>query len=146
MVAFRALGPGEAADSSEVSSWSGLQGWATHSEIALYWRTEAVVHVCNEILLSHKKKPHISISSNEVDEPRAYCTESSKLEKEKQMSYVNTRIWNLEGWYWWICLLISSGDVDKGNKFMDKGGREEEKGVGCIERATWKHIRCCCCC
>ena len=57
-----------------------------------------MVHICNEILLSHKKE-HISVSSNEVDEPRAYCTESSKSEREKQMSYINTCIWNLEEWY-----------------------------------------------
>ena len=35
---------------------------------------EAVVHIHNEILLSHKKE-HIQVSSNEVDEPRTYYTE-----------------------------------------------------------------------
>ena len=33
-----------------------------------------VVHIHNGILLSHKKE-HISVSSNEVDEPRTYYTE-----------------------------------------------------------------------
>ena len=35
---------------------------------------EAVVHIHNEILLSHKKEC-ICISSNKVDEPRTYYTE-----------------------------------------------------------------------
>ena len=49
---------------------------------------EAVVHIYNGILLSHKKE-HIWVSSNEVDEPRAYYTEWSKSEREKQVSYTN---------------------------------------------------------
>ena len=35
---------------------------------------EVVVHIHNRILLSHKKE-HIWVSSDEVDEPRAYYTE-----------------------------------------------------------------------
>ena len=38
---------------------------------------EVVVHIYNGILLSHKKEC-IWVSSNEVDEPRACCTEWSK--------------------------------------------------------------------
>ena len=38
----------------------------------------------NWILLSHIKE-HFWVSSNEVDKPRAYCTEWSKPEREKQM-------------------------------------------------------------
>ena len=34
---------------------------------------EAVVHTYNGILLSRKKE-HMSVSSNEVDEPKAYYT------------------------------------------------------------------------
>ena len=43
---------------------------------------EAVVHIHNGILLGHKKE-HIWVSSNEVDEPRDYYTESSKSERER---------------------------------------------------------------
>jgi len=43
---------------------------------------EAVVHIYNAILLSHKKE-RIWVSSNEVDEPRAYYTEWSKSERER---------------------------------------------------------------
>ena len=46
---------------------------------------EVVAHIHNEILLSHKKE-HIWVSSNEVNEPRAYYTEWSKSEREKYIS------------------------------------------------------------
>ena len=43
---------------------------------------EAVVWIYNAILLSHKKEC-IWVSSNEVDEPRAYYTEVEQKEKNK---------------------------------------------------------------
>ena len=43
---------------------------------------EAVVHIYNGILLSHKRE-HIWVSSNEVYEPRVYYTEWSKSERKK---------------------------------------------------------------
>ena len=36
---------------------------------------------------------------SEVDEPRAHYRELNKSEREKQISYINTYIWNLEKWY-----------------------------------------------
>ena len=51
---------------------------------------EAEVHICNGMLLGHKKE-HLWVSSNEVDEPRTYYTEWSQKE-EKQMSYILTHI------------------------------------------------------
>ena len=74
------------------------------------------------------KKECIWVSSNEVDEPRAYYTEWSKSERKKQISYIDTYIWNLEGWYWWICSQSSNGDSDTENRLMDKGGEEEGEG------------------
>ena len=56
---------------------------------------EAVVHIYDGILLSYKKE-QFWVSSNEVDEPRAYHIEWGKSEREKQISYVNAYIWNLE--------------------------------------------------
>ena len=44
----------------------------------------SVVHIYNGILLSHKKE-HIWVSSNEVDQPRAYYTEWGKSERENQL-------------------------------------------------------------
>ena len=60
---------------------------------------EAVVHIYIyiqwNILLSHKKEC-TWVSSDEVDEPRAYYTEWSKSEREKQVSYINAYTWSLE--------------------------------------------------
>ena len=50
---------------------------------------QAVVLAYNRIILSHKKEC-IWVSSNEVDETRAYYTEWSKSEREKQILYINT--------------------------------------------------------
>ena len=88
---------------------------------------EVVVHIHNGILLSHKKE-HIWVNSNEVDEPRAYYTEWGKSEREKQISYSNTYIRNLERWYWWIYLQGSNGETDVENRLMDIGGGEEWQG------------------
>ena len=48
--------------------------------------------------------PGIWVSSNEVDEPGAYYTEWNKSEREKQISYINPCMWNLEQRYWWTSL------------------------------------------
>ena len=41
-------------------------------------------------------KKCIPVSSNEVDEPRAYDTEWSKSEREREILYSNACLWNLE--------------------------------------------------
>ena len=52
---------------------------------------EVVIHIYNEILLSHKKQ-QIWVSSSEVDESRACYTEWSKSERENQILYINAYI------------------------------------------------------
>ena len=52
------------------------------------WMDKAVVRIHNGILLSYKKE-HRWINSNEVGEPRAYYTELSKSERERQISHIN---------------------------------------------------------
>ena len=47
---------------------------------------ETVEHIYNGILLNHKKE-HIWVSSNEVDEHRAYYIEWSKPESKKKTKY-----------------------------------------------------------
>ena len=54
-----------------------------------------MAYIYNRILLSYNKE-HISVSPNEVDKPRAYCTEWSKSERERQLLYINTSVWSLE--------------------------------------------------
>ena len=83
---------------------------------------EVVVHVYNGILLSHKKE-HMWVSSHEVDEPRACYTEWSKLEREKQISYVNTYIRNLENRYWRTYLQGRGRDADVENRSVNTQGR-----------------------
>ena len=56
---------------------------------------EIVVHTHDGVLLSYKKE-RIWLSFNEVDKPRAYYTEWSKSEREKQIPYINAYIWNLD--------------------------------------------------
>ena len=76
---------------------------------------EVVVHIQSMIVLSHEKE-NLWVSSNDVDEPRAYYTEWSKLEREKQMSYVNAYIWNLERWYQWNYLQGRNENTDVENR------------------------------
>ena len=81
---------------------------------------ETVVEIYDEILLSHKKE-HIWVSSDEVDEPRAYYTEWGKSERERQVPYINAYVWNLERWYWLTYSQSSIGVADTENRHMDKG-------------------------
>ena len=45
-----------------------------------------------------------------------------KSEREKQISYINAYIWNLERWYGWTYLQGSSGDADTENRLVDTVG------------------------
>ena len=69
-------------------------------------------------------KKNIWVSPNEVDEPKACYTEWSKSEREKQIPYINTYIWNLERWYWWAYLQGSSRDADRENKLVASVGED----------------------
>ena len=66
------------------------------------------------------------VSSNEVDEPRAYVqSEVSQKEKDKYQIF-NTYIWNIERSYWWFYLLTySKGDTEVKNRFLDSVGEGE---------------------
>ena len=86
---------------------------------------DGVVHIHNGVLLSHKKE-HIWVSSNKVDETGAYYTEWSKLERERQILYINTSMWNLERWYWWSYMKGGKGDTDVKSRLLDSVG--EGKG------------------
>jgi len=54
-----------------------------------------MVYLYNGILLSHKKEWNNAICSNR-DRPRDCHTEWSKLEREKQVPYDTTYMWNLK--------------------------------------------------
>ena len=78
---------------------------------------EMVVPIYNRILFTHRKEC-IWVSFNEVGETRAYYTEWSKSESQKQMLYINTYTWNLEKWYWWTYMLGRNRDMGIQNRFM----------------------------
>ena len=63
-----------------------------------------------------------------MDEHRTYYIEWRKSEREKQISHINTYIWNLERWYGWTYSQGSDGDTDINNRLMDKGQGEEGEG------------------
>ena len=65
-----------------------------------------------------------------MDEPRAYNTEWSKSERERQILYINTYIWNLERWCPWSYLQGSKGDTDVRTDWVTV--REGEDGM------TWE--------
>jgi len=96
---------------------------ATWMSINRWMDEEDTVHKHYGILLSCKKK-HIWVSFNEDDEPRAYYTKWSKSERESQISYINTYIWNLERRYWWSYLQGSKGDAKIKDGLLDavRGG------------------------
>ena len=56
---------------------------------------EDVVHIYNGILLSHKKKRNTVICNN-MDATRDDHTKWSKSEKERQIPYDITYMWNLK--------------------------------------------------
>ena len=63
----------------------------------------------------------------DVDGPRDRQREQRKTEREKQVSYINTCMWNLEKRYRWSYLQSRNRDAGAENKCTDtKGGRGEE--------------------
>ena len=64
---------------------------------------EDVVHIYNGVLLNHKKEWNNAICSN-IDGPRDYHTKWSKSDRERQISFDITYMWNLKKWYKWTYL------------------------------------------
>ena len=79
---------------------------------------EDVVHIYSGILLSHKKEWNWVIF-RDMDGPRDCHTEWSKSEREKQISYINAYMWNVEKWYRWTGLQGRNRDTHVENKRMD---------------------------
>ena len=113
---------------------------------------EDVVHIYNEILLNHEKEQNWIIC-RDVDESRDCHTEWSKSEREKQVSYINAYMWNLEKWYRWTGLQGRNWDPGVENKRMDtkaesgKGGGVMNWEIGidiytlmCIKWVTIKNL------
>ena len=92
---------------------------------------EAVVQICNEIFLSHKKGC-IWVSPNEVDEPRANYKEWSKSERDKQRLCINACIWSLDRWHGWAYRQSSNGDTDREQTYGHGYGVRKER-ARCME-------------
>ena len=91
---------------------------------------EDVVHIYHAILLSHKKEQHWVICWD-VDGSRDCHTEWNKSEREKQISYINAYMWNLEKWHGWTGLQGRNWDTEVEKKRRDtKGGKRQGAGGG----------------
>ena len=90
---------------------------------------EDVVHIYNGILLSHKKELNSAICSN-MDEPRDYHTKWSKSDRERQISYDITCMWNLKKWYKWTYLQNRNRLTDIENKLMVTKGETGRYKLG----------------
>ena len=106
------------------------------------WMDKDVVHTCNGVLLGHKKE-WVWVSSDEVDEPRAFYTEWSKSEREKQILHINAYIWNLKKWYWRTYLQGRNGDTDEENGLVHTvwEGESEMNGESGINTYTLSGVR-----
>ena len=72
-----------------------------------------------------------------MDESRAYYTEWSKSEREKQVSYIKACIWNLERWYDEPTCRAAMETQIQWTDLWTQWGNESE---GRIERLTLKWI------
>ena len=50
----------------------------------------------------------------------------------RQISYINTYVWNVEGWYWCTCLRSSNGDTQTERRVL--WARKGRRGGGWDER------------
>ena len=96
---------------------------------------EDEVHIYNGILLSHKKEWNWVISTH-VDGPRECHREWSKSEREKQISYINTYMWNVEKSYRWTGFQGRNRDIDVENKCVDT--KEGKRGWGGEGGMNWE--------
>ena len=127
VLAWRIPGLGEPGGLPSMGSHRVGHDWSDLAAAA------AAAHPYNGILLSHKKE-QIWVSSSEVGEPRACNTDWSKSEREKQIEYIDTHIWNLEKWYWWTYLQRKNddADVDSGLVATEQAGEGGMNGESSI--------------
>ena len=72
------------------------------------------VHITQNGILHSYKKECIWVSPNKVDESRAYYTEWSKSERERQILYINICMWNLEATVRTLYWTTDCFKIDKG--------------------------------
>ena len=67
---------------------------------------------------------NLKVDLQNVDGPRVCYTDRSKSEREKQILYINSCMWNLEKRYWWTYVQGRNRDADVENGLVDMEGRE----------------------
>ena len=78
----------------------------------------------------------IWVSSNEADAPRAYYTEWSKSEREKQIEYINVFTWNPARW---LLMNLSAGQQWRHRHTQQTCGHIGEGEGGRMESSTETH-------
>ena len=96
---------------------------------------EDVVNIYNGILLSHRKEWNWVIC-RDADGHRDCHIEWSGSEREKQVSYINAYLWNLEKWCRWTGLQARNRDTDAENKCMDT--KRGQQGGGGGDGINWE--------
>ena len=71
-----------------------------------------------------------------LDEPRVYYVKWSESERKKQISNINTYIWDLEKWYWLACLQSRNRDANKQTLDPMWGGEDGMNWEGSTETCT----------
>ena len=79
-----------------------------------------------------KKNENNAIYSN-MDGPRDYYTKWRKSERERQISYHITYVWNLKKWYKWTYLQIRNRPRHRKQTYDYRGGKGGGVGI------NWKY-------
>ena len=85
--------------------------------IYIHTHTHTYIHIYNGILLSHKKEWNLAISGN-MDGSTGYYAKWNKSDRERQIPYDITYMWNLKKWYKWTYLQSRNRLTDIENKLM----------------------------
>ena len=89
-----------------------------------FFTTELPGEPHNGILFSHKKE-WINAICNNIDEPRDCHTEWNKSDRERQILYDITYMWNLKQWYKWSYLQNRNTVTNVRSKLIVMGGKGE---------------------
>ena len=96
--AWRAVVHGMVKSRTRLSDWSELiREWSGHVFYDLV--SEVTYYFCHVLFIISKS---VSLACH---------AEWSKAERGKQISCINTYIWNLGKWYWWTCMQGNNGDT-----------------------------------
>ena len=108
-----------------ISFSRGLSGPRNRTHISFigggFFTTELPGESHNGILFSHKKE-WINAICNNIDEPRDCHTEWNKSDRERQILYDVTYMWNLKQWYKWSYLQNRNRATNVKSKLIVIGG------------------------